>query len=418
METNYNRPKVTKSTSNLDLLERELHLKQLQINRLLELTQAINNNFSSEHLFDIYKSILSWEIGIKKMMCLVPSENGKWEVATHIGMRDSALGIDISKELMQYSRMTNLFDNTHPLVSQFDIIIPVYHKERPIAFTILGDLDSNDVMYEKIQFITTIINIIAVAIENKRLFKRQLEQERLKKEMEVAQNVQKMLIPEDLPSNEFYELDSIYMPHLGVGGDYFDYLPLGDKEFAFCIGDISGKGVGAALLMANFQANLRTLVHQRLDKEEFIQQLNTKLLDITKGEKFITFFYAEYCLETRVLKYINAGHNPPVLIQGGQAFPLDKGCTLLGTFDRIPNIEMGVVDIHQDTLIVTYTDGITDLQNKNDEYFDVPILKEFAIRNAHFSAKDFNDELLDFMDEFRDDKPYPDDLSVLTCKIF
>ncbi len=79
---------------------------------------------------------------------------------------------------------------------------------------------------------------------------------------------------------------------------------------------------------------------------------------------------------------------------------------------------MGTVNIHKDALIVTYTDGITDLQNKNDEYFEVPILKEFAIKNAHFSAKDFNDELLDFMDEFRGDKSFPDDLSVLTCKIF
>ena len=73
--------------------------------------------------------------------------------------------------------------------------------------------------------------------------------------MEVAQNVQKMLIPDVLPSNEHFELDSIYMPHLGVGGDYFDYIPFGKNEFSFCIGDISGKGVGAALLMANFQAN-------------------------------------------------------------------------------------------------------------------------------------------------------------------
>ena len=351
------------------------------------------------------------------MMCLIPSATG-FEPVTHICVSEEDLKINIGFELLQYSRMTNLFDNTHPLVSQFDIVIPVYHKERPIAFTVLGDLDSNDEMYEKIQFITTITNIIAVAIENKRLFKRQLEQERLKKEMEVAQNVQKMLIPDSLPSNADFELDSIYMPHLGVGGDYYDYIPFGDREFAFCIGDISGKGVGAALLMANFQANLRNLVEQRLDKEEFIQRLNIKLLDITKGEKFITFFYAEYCMDSKMLKYINAGHNPPMLIQGGKGIPLDKGCTLLGTFDRIPEIELGEVAINEETLIVTYTDGITDLQNNKDEYFELEILEEFALKNSHFSAKEFNLELMSFMNSFRGSQPFPDDLSVLTCKIF
>ncbi len=414
---NTNTNRTPRNASNVDLLERDLHLKQLQINRLLELTQAINSNFTVEHLFNIYKSILSWEIGIKKMMCHICSES-EWKCVSQIGIRDHARQQDISKELLQYQRMTNLFDSTHPLVSQFDVVIPVYHKERPIAFTLLGDLEADEEMYEKIQFITTITNIIAVAVENKRLFKRQIEQERLKKEMEVAQNVQKMLIPENLPSNNKFELDSIYMPHLGVGGDYFDYIPFGDKEFSFCIGDISGKGVGAALLMANFQANLRNLVELRLDKKEFIQRLNTKLLDITKGEKFITFFYAEYSFETKILTYINAGHNPPILIQNGEAINLDQGCTLLGTFDRIPFIEVGKVPIDKDTLIITYTDGITDLQDEEEAYFDVPILKEFSINNAHYSAKNFNDHLLDFMDEFRGDNPFPDDLSVLTCKIF
>jgi len=416
-ELNISNSASRKGATNVDLLERDLFLKQLQINRLLELTQSINNNFSSEHLFKIYRSILSWEMGIKKMMCYI-IEDDKWYCISNIGMRDGAIANDISEELLKYQRMTNLLDSQHPLVSQFDIIIPVYHKDRPIAFTMLGEMEGDEEMYEKIQFITTITNIIAVAIENKRLFKRQIEQERLKKEMEVAQNVQKMLIPDVLPSNEFYELDSIYMPHLGVGGDYFDYLPLGEEEFVFCIGDISGKGVGAALLMANFQANLRMLVKQRPDKEEFIQSLNSRLLDITKGEKFITFFYAEYCLTDKVLKYINAGHNPPILIQNGKVTKLDKGCTLLGTFDRIPEIEMGVINIKSDTLIVTYTDGITDLQNADGEYFELEILEQFAIENATDSAKEFNAHLIEYMNEFKGDSSYPDDLSVLTCKIF
>lgn len=403
--------------SNLELLEAELLNKQMQINRLLEMTQGINENHTAQRLFDIYQQTLNDSMGIPRSVCYILVD-GRWTPMAHRGVRDAVLNADMGEALLRYERMAILMDESHPVLQLFDVVIPVYHKSRPIAFAVLGGVSDNDKMYEKIQFITTLTNIIAVAIENKRLFKRQLEQERLKKEMEVAQNVQQMLIPKALPSNARYELDSIYMPHLGVGGDYFDYIPLSDDRFAFCIGDISGKGVGAALLMANFQANLRTLVSQRLDKEEFIQQLNTRLLDITKGERFITFFYAEYDLTNRELRYINAGHNPPMLIQSGRAYPLDKGCTLLGTFDYIPEIELGLIDVLPDALIIAYTDGITDLQNDEEAYFEVEILRDFALHYAHLSAQEFNLDLMEFMNEFRGQQPFPDDLSVLTCKIF
>jgi len=117
------------------------------------------------------------------------------------------------------------------------VVIPVKHKEQDIAFLFIGGLEEDDEMYNKVQFITTITNIIAVAIENKRLFKRQLEQSRMKREMELASEMQLQLVPSKLPSDECYELASIYKPQLGVGGDYFDYIELNEREFAFCVAD-------------------------------------------------------------------------------------------------------------------------------------------------------------------------------------
>lgn len=403
--------------SNIELLERDLYFKQLQINRVLEITQAINNNFSVEKLFDIYRSILSWEMSIKKMAFYF-KKDGDWTCATSIGMTEEEEKQDISEELFKYSRMSNLLDNEHPLLSQFDIVIPVYHKNTPISFNLLGELEQDEEMYEKIRFVTTITNIIAVAIENKRLFKQQIQQERLKREMEIAKGVQNMLIPSSLPSTKHYELDSIYMPHLGVGGDYFDYVPFGDKEFAFCIGDITGKGVAAALLMANFQANLQTLVQMRLDKKDFIQQLNQKLLKITKGEKFITFFYGEYCIESKKLTYINAGHNPPILVKDGSVEELKNGCTILGIFDEIPAISVGEVQIENDALLVTYTDGLTDLQNNEGDYFEIELLQDYAVKHAHYSAKEFNATLMQHLHNFKGNQPFPDDFSMLTCRFF
>lgn len=404
-------------TSNLELLERELSLKQLQINRLLEVTQAINNNLAADALFKIYRSILGWEMKIDKMALFIRDEE-EWMCTTGIGFDESQSLDFIGYELLKYDRMTNLLDSTHSIIGQFDIIIPVYHKKQAIAFALIGNLDSDDDMYEKIRFITTITNIIAVAIENKRLFKKQLEQQSIKKEMQLAKQMQNLLIPSELPHNEHYELDGIYMPHSSVGGDYFDFIKFNEDEFAFCIADVSGKGTAAALLMANFQANLQSLIVQRLEAEDFLQRLNKSVLKITKGDKFLTFFYGEYNLKTQQLKYVNAGHNPPVLVTQNKIHLLDKGCTILGILNEIPFIELGSLTLNEEALIITYTDGLTDLQNENDEYFDTDFLSDFALKYADSMAAEFNNRLLNHIRQFKGKMTFPDDISVLTCKIF
>ena len=112
-------------------------------------------------------------------------------------------------------------------------------------------------------FIQTITNLIVVAIENNKMAVEQLKQAAMKKELELAAQMQSLLFPPSLPSNESYEIHATYLPHQEVGGDYYDYIPLSDHEFAICMADVSGKGIAAALLMANFQANLHALIHSR-----------------------------------------------------------------------------------------------------------------------------------------------------------
>ncbi|MEO1436473.1 MAG: PP2C family protein-serine/threonine phosphatase [Bacteroidota bacterium] len=403
--------------NNVELLERDLYLKQLQINRLLDVTQAINNNLSAETLFKIYKDTLNWELGIKKMALFIKEED-EWICATSIEVPQTDFEVNLEDIFARYKRVSNIDEEEGSFLSQFDIIVPVYHKEYPIAFTLIGDLGANDNTYETIQFVTTISNIISVAIENKRLFKRQLEQERLKKEMELAEQMQKLLIPNDLPANERYELDSIYMPHLGVGGDYFDFFPINEDEFVVCIADISGKGVAAALLMSNFQANMQVNVQRDLGPAALIQELNAAVLRITKGEKFITFFFARVNLKTHTITYVNAGHNPPVLYCSNELVPLDKGCTILGYFDEIPEIEVGQVVLKEEALLMTYTDGLTDIRNPEGNFFETDALYEFVKKYHLLNAKGFNKKLLEQIKEFKREADFPDDVAVLTCKLF
>jgi len=410
---------IRRELSSLELLERELHLKQLQINRLLNITQAINNNVSADGLYKMYNSFLSWEMGVKKMALYVINKQGDWTCASIIGIDEKLSKLDITELLPNYQKLKNIDEeNDHPLIKQFDIVIPVLHKKSPIAYTFIGGFEKDEDMYNKVQFITTITNIIAVAIENKRLFKRQLEQERLKNEMELARQMQQMLIPSELPKGDRYELASIYKPHLRVGGDYFDVIVFDDKKIAFCVADISGKGVAAALLMANFQAKFHDLMNKRSGLSDFVVELNQSLFRITKREKFLTFFVAEFDTETNQLKYVNAGHNPPLLIMNGSAIKLDKGCTILGSFVKLPAVEVGHEQIDYEAIILTFTDGLTDIQDADGNYFDEDILTSFALANDNLSAEGFNDQLVKTINKFMGEEKYPDDFTVLTCKIF
>jgi len=401
--------------SDQNTLEHQLYLKQLQINRLLEITQAINNNLASKDLFKIYKAILSWEMNVEKFILLI-KEQSSWNIVANTGVPQNLLREDVSPFLSKFKRTTHI-NETNALLKEFKIVIPVYHKNNPIAFAFIGSLDNSLEFINQVQFITTITNIIAVAIENKRLFKKQIEQERSNRDMELAVQMQNLLIPEDLPIGKHYNFSGIYQPHSGVGGDYYDVINLDNGEIAFCIADISGKGVAAALLMSNFQANLQSLIHRDLSAEDFIYQLNKSVLNITKGDKFITFFVAKFDPNTNYLRYVNAGHNAPLLFHKNELQSLNKGCTILGIFDNLPQIELGEYYLETDALLLMYTDGLTELINEADEFFDSERLEKFILSNNQKSPKEINEELMKVIEEFKGSNGFSDDISILTCRL-
>jgi phosphoserine phosphatase RsbU/P len=400
----------------LEKLEKELSLKQLQIKSLLTITQAINDNVSADGLFNMYKSFLSWEMGIEKMALFV-TDGDDWECTAAINFEKKRTGKMVPL-LLTHKRLHTIKSDDPDLLEGFDIIIPVFHKELPIAYAVIGGIKEKEDLYNKIQFITTITNIIAVAIENKRLFKKQIEQERYRREMELASQVQHMLIPETLPVEEKFALSKIYKPHFNIGGDYLDYIRFDEDRFAFCIADISGKGVSAALLMANFQAMIQSLIFQYRDLETFVFALNQSVYRITKSDKYITFFVAEIDLKNKTLKYVNAGHYPPILKMNGTLLRLDKGCSFIGAFEKLELIKEEMIKLEPDAMIVSFTDGLPDLRNKDEEYFGDSSLEMFLEDNFTLTPEAFNQKLLAEIDEFRGDNEIADDIAVLTCKIY
>ncbi len=400
----------------LEKLEKELSLKQLQIKSLLTITQAINDNVSAEGLFNMYKSFLSWEMGIEKMALFILQEN-LWTCTTHIHF-DEKKAPELINILLQHKRLHTIKPDEPEILQGFNIIIPVFHKEIPIAYSVIGGIKEKEDLYNKIQFITTITNIIAVAIENKRLFKKQIEQERYQREMELASQVQQLLIPEFLPSEKAFALSKIYKPHFNIGGDYLDYIRFDENRFAFCIADISGKGVGAALLMANFQAITQSLIFQYRDLETFVFALNQSVYRITKSDKYITLFVAEVDLNKKIMRYVNAGHYPPIIKSDGVVKRLDSSCSFIGAFEKLPEIKEEQVSLTKDTMILCFTDGLTDLRNNKEEFFGDKALEDYVDQHDHLHPEEFNAGLMSEIDLFRGEMDINDDIAVLTCKIF
>lgn len=389
----------------------------MEMAALLDITNAINDNVPSEDLFKIYGFILQAHLGVNKVVVMYKL-GSEWMCVLDQGVPQNTIKeINPTEDFAEYTEAGQLINCDLSYEEAFDYFIPVSHKEEPLAYVLLGDDKSEKRDWpEQKKFMQAFTNIVIVAAENKRLFKRQLEQERLSKEIEVARQVQISLIPENLPNSETLELDAVYLPHSAVGGDYYDYLQLSKHEHLFVIADVSGKGVGASLMMSNFQAQLRAYAEEGIGLKKLVKKLNEGVVRITKGESFITMILVKYNSKTRTLAYINCGHPPAMLIHRGKVYPMDKGTTIIGAFDTLPHITQQSKRISDEALLLLYSDGLTDTFNEKEEGYDFDQVTEFGLRNMHLSIKDFNQCLLNELEDFKGRANYIDDITFLTCR--
>jgi sigma-B regulation protein RsbU (phosphoserine phosphatase) len=405
----------------LDRLTEKLQLNRFKLNSLLEMTKAINNNAAVEALLDVYKSIIHDQLGISKLMLF--NQQNNWDCLLSFGVENDYNQLDPLQLFSEYDGISLVASDSALEQAGFDVLIPVYHQSKPLAFLVIGDIDEDEIKIsptiKHMNFIQTITNILVVAIENKRLAKENIRQERMNKELELAAEMQSMLVPETFHTPPAMQVAAYYQPHQEVGGDYYDVIPLNENEVVFCMADVSGKGVSAAFLMANFQANLHALVNYTdYSLADTVEELNTKVNASARGEKFITLFIAKINLKTRSLKYINAGHNPPLLMQQNELYLLEKGCIGLGMLEEIPAINEGNIRLKEKTTIVCYTDGLTELENTEKEAFGVERLGEVMLDNPNLKMQQLNDAIIQAMEEFRSSAPYFDDTALLSCRFF
>jgi sigma-B regulation protein RsbU (phosphoserine phosphatase) len=401
---------------------RQRRIKDFKLTALLEVTKAINNNLSTADLLALFQNIVRDKLNIGKLV-LFGHDGQQWKCLLSFGVEAEVTAIDVIKEFKGILEISTIDIDMarNPLNKSFEIVIPVFHKSQPLAYVLIGDLDEDEsgmsAAIKHLPFVQTLTNIIVVAIENKRLFKENLRRAAMHRELELAWEVQRMLFPEKLPHNESLDMDAVYLPHQQVGGDYYDFIQINENEVAICVADVSGKGVPAALLMSNFQANLRILLHHIPSLPELIRELNAKISASAKGEKFITLFIAKYNTVTRVLHYINAGHNPPLVIDDDGANLLTVGCTGLGMFDEISKVREGIVNVVHGALLLCYTDGLVETTNEKEQDFGLARLQEIALSHRHLSPKDLNATIIEKVNKHKGDQSYIDDIALVTCRL-
>jgi sigma-B regulation protein RsbU (phosphoserine phosphatase) len=249
-----------------------------------------------------------------------------------------------------------------------------------------------------------------------RMLENRLVQERMKQELSLASQVQGFLIPDSLPNTSNISMSAIYVPHHDVGGDYYDVVEMAPGKWLFCVADVAGKGVSAALLMAHLQASIRALVRSYKDLQTLVVNVNELLGHATRSERFVTLFIGTLDEQSGALEYVCAGHIPAIRHHNGVSTYLKQGTTLLGMFQPLPFMELGSCILESGDVLMICTDGVVEGQDERKEPFGMNRLVGSVSDAMDLSPDVLNTCLLDRLISHRGGWNFADDLTLLIIR--
>jgi predicted permease len=270
--------------------------------------------------------------------------------------------------------------------------------------------------------------VFAMLLENARLNERALEQEKVRRDLSLAAEVQKRLLPDEVPAAEIAEFSAASLPARSIGGDYYDFFEVGDRRIGIALADVSGKGIAAALIVSVVQTSLRMIASQGdISLPQLTQRLNDFLYRTTPGNKYATFFCAQLDAESRQLRYVNAGHNPPLLVRGAgpgaaggggvsEVHELTVGGAVVGMLPGL-TYEEGTVDLSPGDVLLAFTDGVTEAHSPDESEFGEDRLKELLRQVAHLAASDIAARVSAALKDWIHDAEQFDDLTFVVMKI-
>jgi len=414
-----------------DWLERKFYPERHQLRVMIEdLAQRIGSFPDRDTLFQQLEERLREALGVSKAIAVLKEPNGSFR-----GHDGSTTPFSDDNDLLTHLERTArpvLLDEAMASLripftdgqmfwirkNEINLVIPMFARLRLIGFLALGRTTrGSDYTPEGIEVLLGLTNQIALASENLRLLEDNLEKRRLEEQLVLAREIQQGFLPRVIPKTE--KLDIAARSHFcfEVAGDYYDVIALKNGRTLLAVGDVSGKGAGAALIMANLQASLRICAALELEPVKIVEHTNALIYSNTPVEQYITFFIAIFDPKTRNLTYVNAGHNPPLLFDvKGRTRELSEGGMILG-IDPKGKYLQGKVKCSVGCKILLYTDGVTETQSPGGEEFGIVRLKQMMNATATRTPDQSLEALEGEVSRFRAKKVLEDDSTLLLAKV-
>ena len=308
------------------------------------------------------------------------------------------------------------FDKRSGFRTNSMLCVPMIHQSKIVGvMTLINKMDGKPFNENDQNLFTIFASQAALSIENARLLFAAIEKERLDKELQVASEIQKLLIPQEIPQSSYLEIAAEYIPCKEVGGDFYDVINLDENRFIFVVADVSGKGIPGALVVSNMQATLHAFLEYSNDLLPVVSRLNEAIIRQTTADRYITFFIGLYDHNKSSLTYINAGHNPPLLINNkGDMQELKTGGIFIGFMPW--DYEIEEIAFNKDDTLVMYTDGLVEAMDSEEEEFEMDALKKTIKESLLMNSEELKVEIINRVNDHIGAVPLSDDFTLLICR--
>ncbi len=414
-------------------LNQNLNNKIQQLKSLFELSKEFNSNFvNKQSILKLLSYSLLGNFGIKDFAIISRNQEGNfyllWDNKNlDISQFDPEKIYPKGKTSADYKKPMKVEpDNKDEFMNylykkNFELVIPAVIKNEVDNVICLGKkLNKSPYTDADIEFLQSIVNLSFISVQNSILFQEYIDKQKIEDELKIAREIQLALLPNQIPEVKGYELSGINIPALQVGGDYYDLIKLTDHQTAIVIADVSGKGTPASLLMANIQSAVHSYLKlfgkDTFDIAKVTENINELIFENTSPEKFITFFWGILDSEKDHFEFINAGHNPPVMLKKDKFVYLSEGGFMIGILNQDINYEVGRIGIERGDIVVLYTDGVTEAMNKSGEEFGEKRLTTILEENRNRSSEEILVSIKNSLADFTKGTSQYDDITLIVLK--
>jgi sigma-B regulation protein RsbU (phosphoserine phosphatase) len=411
----------------LQQVNRKLDRKIQELNTLFELGKEFSALLDPEKLVRLFVFSLLGQIGVSRyLVCLRAGADMKVAASRIDGPAPQSELLVMLAKIKSPTRVDDLVvkqsQDPRGLLRAMglNVIIPIQAQGESKGVILLGEKLSKEPFNQAdMEFLSALANLAVISLENARLFKETIEKQKLEDELLIAREIQKGLLPSVLPQVPRFDIAATNISSKQVGGDYYDVISINGGRHIIAIGDVSGKGTPAALLMANLQATIRALVPLQLSLSELTQQVNDLMCENTGGNKFITFFWGIIDHAAMTLTYVNAGHNYPYLIHTAGAIDrLDKGGMILGVLKTTTPYEQETIHLKPNDTLVLFTDGVSEAMSKDSVEYGEQRLEALLLQRTHLTASGIIEEVHQDIVKYAHGTQQSDDITMMVVKVF